>query len=1026
MRKILFFAICFLGGLSGFTQPFLIPDKLDPLSTNILSTQFTDPLPHFAAGLRVDVKAGGNLLIKSTTATQITLPTGTVLSNGTIGDQATPDAGKGLYAVYSISKDGGASFGPAMWPAQTIETSRNNQLVVQYRNDLLGLTYQDFNVIADQTLMMNGFPKTGNPLTDPYTGPIPMVTHLHGGEIPSNSDGGPTAWFMPGYSLTGPGFQHEASSVCTYPNKQEGTTLFYHPHDQGLTRINLYLGMAGLYFLRDPATDALHLPGWSQDDKVVEHTPAGKTATFNGSSTYLPEIELAIQDRQFNVNGGLYWPVDGATNPSINPFWTPEFFGDVMTVNGKAWPYFSVAPRKYAFRSVNGCNARWLNLWLQDAATGDPGPKITAISTEGGLLETPVDFDKDHRLLISPAERPILIIDFTGQEGKTFTLMNDANAPYPNGDPVIPGLTDRIMQFVVNGEMVSATNPAATPADKSVVPPNLRPTNPLIKLTDFNGNLNVTPDLKRQLILNEVTGEGGPVSVLVNNSRVDNATQPVGAPPQFGGPTEIPREGTTEVWQIINTTVDAHPMHPHLVQWQLVSRQEFDVTGYMAAYTAAWNGAAPWPAVPEMTYPGGAGSPKPYDQLNTDNAVGGNPAVSSFLTPGTLTMARPEEKGWKDAITAIPGTVETYIVRFTPTDLPLNATPQQKIYPFDPSTGPGYVWHCHIVDHEDMEMMRPLMVKYAAVRNIPIVTGTESTSRDANFNQLTYTTKLNEFTASATAPKGGVLTLSYVVSGATQLTGNAVVGNPVNGTTTVNASLPAGTILNIGTNNIVWTAVNNENMTGTFTTVVNVNKRQTIIDYKGAKLVRVNEVAILIATLKDKATKLPLAGKNLKFTIGNQSITDKTNYLGLAISVLKVTQNPIFDYTLETKFEGDAGYLPASTSIPFNILPPPCTMVIPNGFSPNGDGINDLFKITCLDQYPNAKLSVYNVLMRLVYEKAHYGNLDFWGSEDQAWWNGLSNIRTNVILPSGTYIYILDLDSSKPSLVKTGTVFLSK
>lgn len=677
--------------------------------------QFVDPLPHFAAGLRVNAKAGGSLLIKAVPVKQIAVSTGTVLSTGTVGTDTA--AGFGNYAGYAISKDNGATFGPAMWPAQTIETQQGNGITVQYRNDLFGVTYNDFNILADQTLMMNGYTLTGNILTDPYTGPIPMVTHLHGGEIPSNSDGGPTAWFTPGYALKGPGFNFNASTLATYPNKQEAATLWYHPHDQGLTRINVYTGLAGFYFLRGATEEADQLPGWSGDDKVQEVTPPGKSPTFNGTNTYLPEIEVAIQDRMFNTKGELYWPVT-PTNPDIHPYWTPEFFGDVFTVNGKTWPYLSVAPRKYRFRMLDGCNARFLNMWIVDAVTGNPGPAIKVIGTDGGLLDAPIILDPTaaQTLFMAPGERFDVVIDFTGvAAGTVFTLMNDAAAPYPTGDPVIPGLTDRIMQFVVNGNMLAGGGGPGT--DKSQLPANLRPSDPMVKLTDFAGNLTagVVPTVKRQIILNEVSAAGGPAQVLFNNSHFDGSSPIPGAPPDFGGPTEMPREGTTELIKIINTTVDAHPIHIHLLQWQLVSRQAYDVNAFMAAYSAAWapRGLGEWPA--GLGYPGGSGSPYKYDSLNADGAVGGNPAITPFLM-GPVMPANADEMGWKDDIKAFPGEVATYIVRIAPTDRPINATQQQLMFPFDPSLGPGYVWHCHIIDHEDMDMMRPLMIQPSFLR----------------------------------------------------------------------------------------------------------------------------------------------------------------------------------------------------------------------------------------------------------------------------------------------------------------------
>ena len=168
------------------------------------------------------------------------------------------------------------SCGPAMWPAQTIEAKQGNQLIISYENGLEGVTYDHFNILADQTLMMNGYPLTGSALTEPYLGQIPMVVHLHGGEIPSDSDGGPNSWFMPDGTTTGPGFPFGASRLVTYPNQQEAATLWYHPHDDGLTRINVYTGLAGYYFLRGDDEEKAQLPGWSGDDMVVEATPAEK------------------------------------------------------------------------------------------------------------------------------------------------------------------------------------------------------------------------------------------------------------------------------------------------------------------------------------------------------------------------------------------------------------------------------------------------------------------------------------------------------------------------------------------------------------------------------------------------------------------------------------------------------------------------------------------------------------------------------------------------------------------------------
>lgn len=701
-----------------------------PFAGNIDATtvpQFVDPLPHFAAGLRVDATAGGDLWVRSQVVHQKALSTGTPVIDAasqtptTIGNSAFPNAGLGAYQGYEVAKDAAFTTAtiPGMWPAQTIVAKQNVALNVHYSNEIpVATNYSAFNILADQTLMMNGFPLNGDALTEPYAGPIPMVVHLHGGEVPSNSDGGPTAWFMPkgyaGPNALGPGFAFEASQLCNYPNAQEGTTLWYHPHDQGLTRINVFTGLAGYYFLRGTNEDAMKLPGFTGDGLVKEQTPTGLTPTFNGATPYLPEIELAVQDRMFNVNGELYWPVT-PTNPESHPFWTPEFFGDVMTVNGKSWPYLSVAPRKYAFRLLDGSNARFLHLWIEDAISTNPGLKMEIVSSEGGFLDAPTVLDPaaGDTLLIAPAERPIIILDFTGMAGHEFILRNNAPYPYPTGTPIM--LNDqflgRIMKFVVNGTLVGA--------DLSQVLP---PVKKMVQLTDFKGAIAplANPTVTRALILNEITGAGGPLMVAINNSHFDAQTPTIGAPVSFGGPTEIPTEGTTEVWKIINTTIDAHPMHIHLTQWQIVNRQKFDAAGYMAAYATAWlpKGLPNFPA--GATYPGGGGSPYPYDFNNGEGTVGGNPAIGPFLDPNGITLPKPQENGWKDAIIALPGEVSTYICRLAPTEVAIDAPADQKVYSFDPSNGPGYVWHCHIIDHEDMDMMRPMPLYFSPSRILHI------------------------------------------------------------------------------------------------------------------------------------------------------------------------------------------------------------------------------------------------------------------------------------------------------------------
>lgn len=241
--------------------------------------------------------------------------------------------------------------------------------------------------------------------------PPPIVTHLHGAQVPSAFDGNPESWFTPGQAQTGPGF---TTNIYTYPNAQEATTLWFHDHALGLTRINVYAGLAAFYLLRD-----------------------GYDAGIAGTGLDLPsgkyEVELAIQDRQFDSNGQWFFPAGEPAglnstppNPETHPFWIPEFFGDAIVVNGKTWPYLNVEPRRYRFRILNACNARFLELEIAVASSDRPGPTIWQIGTDGGLLDEPVAIGgdgrrRDGKLLLAPAERAHVIVDFSDLRTQPFS-----------------------------------------------------------------------------------------------------------------------------------------------------------------------------------------------------------------------------------------------------------------------------------------------------------------------------------------------------------------------------------------------------------------------------------------------------------------------------------------------------------------------------------------------------------------------------------------------------------------------------
>jgi FtsP/CotA-like multicopper oxidase with cupredoxin domain len=526
-----------------------------------------------------------------------------------------------------------------------------------------------------------------------YHGPVPATAHLHGGAVPPELDGGPDSWFTSDGRHAGHGYYtrehvaHADHAVYRYPNSQEAAPLWFHDHTLGLTRLNVYAGLAGAYLLTDPRNPP----------------PANLPAP----------TPLVIQDRMFDTDGQVVFPagVPFIPNPE-HPFWVPEFIGDAIVVNGKTWPFLEVEPRRYRFLVLNGSNARGYELFLQHPHGGRPGPAIWQIGTDGGYLDRPVEIDPAgprgglRRLLLLPGERADVIVDFAGSPpGTRLVLRNVANAPYPSGDPVDRDTTGRVMEFRV----VPQTRP-----DSSYDPASAEPLRrPMVRLADPRaGTLarGVTAHRMRQLTLNEVLGDpvvvggvsypGGPLEILVNNTELPGTDRPDFTAITLRGITtyysELPREGETELWEIVNLTADAHPIHLHLVQFQLVNRQRFDVDRYGAAYAAAF---------PSGRYEPGVGPPLDYRHGNP-HALGGNPEVRRFLR-GRAIRPPANEAGWKDTIVTPPGQVTRIAVRFAPTDLPAATRRRSAAYPFDPGGAHGYVWHCHIIDHEDNEMMRP-------------------------------------------------------------------------------------------------------------------------------------------------------------------------------------------------------------------------------------------------------------------------------------------------------------------------------
>ena len=586
-----------------------------------------------------------------------------------------------------------------------------------------------------------------------YTGPVAAAVHLHGGEVPPDLDGGPDSWWTTDGTMRGHGYytrevenlpslpnadfpsgvmvlnkdtagagnagyhrnDFESWTPTTdidratyvYPNTQEAANIWFHDHVLGMTRLNVYAGIAGAYVIQDP----------------------GATNPDLGPVTNL--VPLVIQDRFFDTNGQLFFGA-GGTTPE-HPWWVPEFIGDVAVVNGAAWPTMTVEPKRYRFLFLNGSNSRGYDFFLFKPAGTKPngkpskakfGPSMYVIGTDGGYLDAPATINPRNdtpgnpaKLVMMPGERYEVIVDFSGFAGQTLELQNTAFNPYPFGpEPPIA----QIMQF----QVANAVTSPGVAYDPTLYDPLNPATSPRVAPIESLAPLAAAPAVRRQLTLNEIASKltDTPLEALLNNTKwngfqvledgdgvtIPNTIQPrldfVEAFEDYLDPTyysELPGEGTMEVWEIINITADAHPIHLHLVQFQILDRQPIDPICYNDIYNMSF---------PSALFEPGYGPPNDYNILNADGAIGGNPAPSPCFV-GAPRAAGAFESGWKDTAVMYPDEVTRIAVRWAPTDVPNTVTDMTQLgFPFDPNHGHGYVWHCHILDHEDSEMMRPTQV----------------------------------------------------------------------------------------------------------------------------------------------------------------------------------------------------------------------------------------------------------------------------------------------------------------------------
>lgn len=572
------------------------------------------------------------------------------------------------------------------------------------------------------------------------------AVHFHGGLVPWISDGGPFAWWDNSPGTKGASFIQNATlnpgaapnqAEYYYPLNQTARFGWYHDHAVGITRINAYAGIASGLIIRDTFETNLvnqGLPNYIElggheiplviQDKVfvgpniaaTDPTWSGvvdAAATTPGSLWYAHVYERNRWRASGNLSGG------GANNLTPpDPSCIPEFFGDTMLVNGTTFPQATVEPRRYRLRFLNACNARFLNLQLYVAdasangitlnlATGVPtnvaalcdpnspgaSASVLQIGTEGGFLPKPARIPTNvpfnpllplkSSLVVAPAERPDILIDFSAHAGKSIILYNDAPAPFPVGVPV----NDYFPGWNVKGNPLNALTPAGFGPNSRVLirfdvgttitgpadlPLSINPT------TDLSGGIDAplipfgvsTPPpgvIPRQLTLNETFDPYGRLIQMLGTT-VAPASPSAGFGQPYTNPaTETPFAGSTEVWEIFNTTADVHPMHFHLVNVQVINRQPFQV-----------------------------------------NSLGNTQGGVNFTGPAT--PAEPNETGWKETVMMFPGTVTRIIMKFTLAPI-VTASNTVLPTPVSPRTGGNeFVWHCHILEHEEHDMMRPLVV----------------------------------------------------------------------------------------------------------------------------------------------------------------------------------------------------------------------------------------------------------------------------------------------------------------------------
>lgn len=486
----------------------------------------------------------------------------------------------------------------------------------KHKATIPGPTIEALNGISTHVTWQNHLPPNHILPWDPTiptsltktTNGIPTVVHLHGGIHEPESDGNPNSFFTAGFKIKGPTWTKKSYH---YPNNQHPGNLWYHDHAMGLTRVNLLAGLIGTYIIRDPSIESpLKLPHGNEFD-----------------------LPLMLFDRSFKTDGSIFMNSTG-NNPTIHPQWQPEYFGDAIIVNGKAWPRLTVRRRKYRFRIINASNARFFRLFFSN------GLRFVHVASDSAYIGKPV---VSNETLVGPSEITDVIVDFSESKSNAAILRNDAAYPYPTGDPV-DETSGKVMKFVILPEKE---------VDTSRIPEKLVEY-PIVDLSSVTRT--------RYIAMYEYTSDiDEPIHLYLN------------AKPYEAPVTEIAKVGSSEVWYVINLTDDNHPLHIHLGLFKVLDQTELVKSDE-------------------------------FKDCMTKN----NDAVKCHVDEharGKKVKVPDYEKGWKNVFKMRPGFVTKIVVRFA--YIHTNAT-----YGFDATKESGYVYHCHILDHEDNAMMRPLkMIK---------------------------------------------------------------------------------------------------------------------------------------------------------------------------------------------------------------------------------------------------------------------------------------------------------------------------